>query len=264
MNNTKLTSLICFIFIVSFVVFLLFYKGGVSHDRVIGVSKGLVEVPCAKPKAGARCTGPDPNRVAFYVKAIDRIIGRPSKSHRYDTEVFIGLFVSDEKIESIYEHGSEEGNYLIGSHVNTVRIYFATVSDLEYKLKWYGHWGDYAAVVSDIDGYDKYDDISCPPVELLVSEEITEAQMNTCAVIRRALYVPKASPTKLIDCHQYLEADGVLRLRGCKVHSDLAMGGRVEYSIGSKDFLSGKWVELNEAITNYLNGMLIPAEGEVK
>ncbi|MFI8744761.1 hypothetical protein ACIGKL_06355 [Pseudomonas sp. NPDC077186] len=262
MNNTKLISLACFIFIASFAVFFLFYKGSGPHDRVIGVSKGLVEIPCAKPKAGARCTGPDPNRIAFYVKAIDRTIGRPSKSHRYGTEVFIGLFVSDEKIESIYEHGSEEGNYLIGSHVNTVRIYYSAVSELKYKLKWYGHWGDYAAVASDLDGYDKYDDISCPPAELLVSKKITEAQKNTCSVVRRALYVPKASPNKLIDCHQYLDADGVMRLRSCKVHSDLAMGGRAEYSIGSKEFLSGKWVELDESITDYLNGMLIPMEGK--
>jgi hypothetical protein len=259
--NNKLTSLICFFLVVSFVAFISFYKSDGYHYRVIGVSKGLVEVPCANPKAGARCTGPDPNRIAFYVKAIDRVVGRPSKSHKYGAEVFIGLFVSDEKVESIYKHGSEKGNYLIGSRVNTVRIYYSVVGDLEYKLKWYSHWGDYAAVVSDIDGYDKYDNIACPSIDLLVNKKVTEVQMNTCAVIRRALYVPKASPNKLIDCHQYLEADGVLRLRGCTVHSDLAMGGRVEYSIGSKDFLSGKWVELDKSISGYLNGMLIPTEG---
>jgi hypothetical protein len=261
MSKAKAISVFYFVLIVSLAGLALFIKFTHSYYRVIGVTKGSVEIPCAKPKAGAVCMGPDPDRIAFYVRALDRSVERPSKEHKYEAEVTMGLFVSDQKVGSIYEHGSEKGNYLIGSHRNTVRIYYSTVNELENKLKWYGHRrGEYAAVASDIDGYAKYDNIACPPIDVLVSKKVTETQMNTCAVIRRALYVPKASPNKLINCHQYLDTDGIMRLRGCTVYSDLAMGGRVEYSISSRVFISGKWIELDAAITNYLNGILISTE----
>jgi len=230
--------------------------------RTVGISKGLVEIPCAKPEASARCTAPNPKEIAFYVKALDHAFGRPEIDKSYDTEVLLGLFVSGDELKTIHEHGTELGNYLIGGRDSTVRIYYFPGSELAYKLKWYGHWGKYAPVSSDVDGYDKYDDITCPKVDLLVSKKVAEAKMNTCAVIRRALYVPKASPDVLIDCHQYLEPDGVLSLRGCRIHSSLAMGGRVEYSIEGKNFVNGRWVALNKAIVNYLNGMLTSIEGE--
>jgi hypothetical protein len=225
MSKTKAISVFYFVLIVSLAGLALFIKFTHSYYRVIGVTKGSVEIPCAKPKEGAICMGPDPDRIAFYVRALDRSVGMPSKEHKYEAQVTIGLFVSDQKVGSIYEHGSEEGNYLIGSHHNTVRIYYSDVNEIESKLEWYGRWGKYAAVASDIDGYAKYDNIACPPIDVLVSKKVTEAQMNTCAVVRRALYVPKTDPNKLIDCHQYLEADGVLRLRSCTVYSDLVMGG---------------------------------------
>ncbi|WP_157699351.1 hypothetical protein [Pseudomonas sp. M30-35] len=249
------------VLIVLMIVWVLGNKGTSSNYRVVGVSKGLVEVSCAKPKVGSRCTAPDPDRIAFYVRALDHSIGMPTEKYGYGTEVTIGLFVSDAKAESIYEHGSEAGNYLIGSD-NNVRIYYSALNELESKLKWYSHWGKYAAVVSDVVGYDKYDNISCPSIVALVSKKATEVQRITCGVIRRALYVPKANPNKIIDCHQYLGVDGVLRLRGCTVHSDLAMGGRVEYAINSKFFLNGKLVSLDKKITGYLNGILISTEGK--
>jgi len=248
-----------FIFLMSII------KYNIPSDRVIGVTEGFIEIPCAKPVSGTKCTAPDQSRIAFYVTAPGQAISYPPTGMDYNDYIGIGLFVSDKTVETIYENKKRDGvsqNYLIGSHVDTVRISYSAESELGAQLRWLSLTpkAKYSEVTSDIDGYQKFDDTTCPATGAVINKNsLPEEDYIRCTAMRRALYTSKKHPSTLISCVQIIPSSNILKLHTCTITTKLAFEGRVRYSIEPKHVLSGKWIELNEKIVKYINELLVLA-----
>lgn len=262
-KNTKTTLTIFATFI--FLILATKIKYNIPNDRFVGVTEGFIEIPCAKPVPGKRCSAPDQSRIAFYVKAPDQAISYPPTGRDYNNYIGIGLFVSDKTVETIYENKKRDGasqNYLIGSHVDTVRISYSAENELGAQLQWLSLTPEskYSEVTSDIEGYRKFDDTTCPATGTVINKNsLPEVNHIRCTAMRRALYTSKNHPNTLISCMQIIPSDNILKLHTCTITTKLAFEGRVRYSIQPKHVLSGKWAELNEKIVKYINALLIPA-----
>lgn len=239
------------------------------ENRVIGITNGIIEIPCADPSPDKKCLSPDPSRIAFYIKAQTRSVSYPPNDRNYNDYVGLGLLVSDEKAESIYESRKKGGtalNYLIGSHVDTVRISYSTEDELSAHLQRLRlvPAAKYLEVSSDIEGYQKYDDTTCPATGTFINKEsLPEKKRWSCTAMREAIYVPTNHPDSLIICMQIISPESFLKLHTCKVTTKISLGGRVSYSIQPKHVLSGKWIEINSKIVEHINGLLIPANNGV-
>ncbi|SDG25270.1 hypothetical protein SAMN05216603_1012 [Pseudomonas benzenivorans] len=240
-------------------------KYNIPNNRVIGITEGFIEIPCAKAVPGRKCSAPDQSRIAFYVKAPDQAISYPPAERDYNDYIGIGLLVSDKTIESIYENKKRDGdsqNYLIGSHADTVRISYSADNELNSQLQWLSLTpkAKYAEVTSDIKGYRKFDDTTCPSTGATVDKNsLPEENYIQCTAMRRALYISNNHPGTLISCMQIILSDNILKLHTCTITTKLAFEGRASYSIQPEHVLSGKWTELNEKIVRYINSLLIPA-----
>lgn len=240
-------------------------KHNTPHNRVIGITEGFIEIPCAKPIPGKRCSAPDQSRIAFYLKAADQAISYPPSERNYNNYIGIGLLVSDEVVETIYENKKGNGteqNYLIGGHVDTVRISYSAKDELSTQLQWLNLTpkAKYPEVTSDIEGYRKFDDTTCPATGTVINKNLlSEEDKIRCTTIRRALYTPNNYPGTIINCMQILPSDNILKLHTCTITTKLVFEGRVKYSIQPKHVISGKWTEINEKVVNYINALLTPA-----
>ncbi|MDH0144137.1 hypothetical protein [Aquipseudomonas alcaligenes] len=260
---TKIILIICTIFTLSILAVKIKYN--IPNNRVVGITEGFIEIPCAKPVPGRRCSAPDQSRIAFYVKAPDQAISYPPADRDYNNYIGIGLLVSDKTVESIYENKKRDGdsqNYLIGSHVDTVRISYSAENELDSQLQRLSLTpkAKYAEVTSDIEGYRKFDDTTCPSTGTTINKNsLPEEDYTRCTAMRRALYIPKHHPDTLISCMQIILSDNILKLHTCTITTKLSFEGRARYSIQPKHVLSGKWIELNERIVRYINSLLNPA-----
>lgn len=90
-----------------FLIFAIKIKYNIPNNRVIGVTEGFIEIPCAKPVPDTKCSAPDQSRIAFYLTAPDQAISYPPVGRDYNDYVGIGLFVSDKTVETIYENKKE-------------------------------------------------------------------------------------------------------------------------------------------------------------
>lgn len=265
MSRYKKTKTILIIFATFiFIILAVKIKYNIPNNRVIGITEGFIEIPCANPTLGKRCSAPDQSRIAFYVKAPDQAISYPPAGRDYNNYIGIGLLVSDKIVESIYENKKRDGaeqNYLIGSHVDTVRISYSAKNELDTQLQWLSLTpkAKYSEVTSDIEGYRKFDDTTCPATGTIINKKSLPEENNIrCTAMRRALYISNNHPDTLISCMQIVLSDNILKLHTCTITTKLAFEGRARYSIQPKHVLSGKWTELNEKIVKYINSLLIP------
>lgn len=239
------------------------------ESRIIGITNGIIEIPCANPDLGKKCVSPDPNRIAFYIKAQTRSISYPPNDRSYNDYAGLGLFVSDKKVESIYENrkkGGKDPNYLIGNHVDTVRISYSTEDELSAHLQRlrFVPTAKYLEVSSDIEGYQKYDDTTCPATGTFINKEsLPKKKRWSCTAMREAIYVSAKHPNSLISCMQIISSENYLKLHTCEITTKISLGGRIRYSIQPKHFLNGKWIEINAKIVEYINSSLIPASSGV-
>lgn len=239
------------------------------ENRIIGITHGFIDTPCANPSSGKKCVSPDPSKIAFYINAQTRATSYPPIDRNYNDYVGLGLFVSDEKVESIYENrknGGADPNYLIGSHADTVRISYSTEDELSAHLQRlrFVPTAKYSEVSSDIAGYKKYDDTTCPATGTLINKEsFPENKLRPCTTMREAIYIPAKQPDSLISCMQIISSENRLTLHTCEITTKTSLGGRVSYSIQPKHVLSGKWLEINSKVLEYINGLLIPASNGV-
>ena len=257
------------VLIIFAVIILLIVSVKINHDiprnRVIGITEGFIETPCAKPVPGRRCSAPDQSRIAFYVKATDQATLYPPTERNYNDYINVGLFVSDTIVETIYENkkrNDAEKNYLIGSYANTVRISYSAKNELDTQLQWLNLTprAKYSEITSDIDGYRKFDDTTCPATGTIINKEILpDGDRIRCTAMRRALYLSKNHPDTLISCLQILLSDNVIKLHTCTITTKLNFEGRDKYSIQPEHVISGKWAEINKKIVGYINSLLTSA-----
>jgi len=263
-HRTIRTVLIIFAVTILFIVSVKI-KHDIPRNRVIGITEVFIEIPCAKPVPGRRCTAPDQSRIAFYVKTTDRATLYPPTERSYSDYMNIGLFISDKTVGTIYENektNAAEKNYLIGSHANTVRISYSNKNELDTKLQWLSRTprAKYSEITSDIDGYRKFDDTTCPGTGTTINKEIfPEEDRIRCTAMRRALYVSNNHPDTLISCSQILLSDNVIKLHTCTITTKLDFEGRARYSIQPEHVISGEWTEINKKIVGYINSLLTSA-----
>jgi hypothetical protein len=256
-HRTIRTVLIIFAVIILFIVSVKI-KHDIPRNRVIGITEGFIEIPCAKPVPGRRCSAPDQSRIAFYVKTTDQATSHPPTERNYNDYINIGLFVSDKTVEIIYENkkrNNVEKNYLIGSHANTVRISYSNKNEFDTQLQWLSLTprAKYSEIASDIDGYRKFDDATCPATGAIINKEILpDGDRIRCTAMRRALYVSNNHPDTLISCLQILLSDDVIKLHTCTITTKLNFEGRARYSIQPEHVISGKWTEINKKLWNTL------------
>lgn len=232
-----------------------------DSSHMLGLTYRAVNVPC-ESRAGL-CSKPDPRGVVVEF-IFPPGLWADDRKDRYDVSAHLNLFIEDGVISDIPQGTPfkelRARNYLRGYH-RTVEIY-AWKEDESFEgflhergLRWASPGGfryrEYKDFRKNYLIFDAEQCVALAPERLDVSESDLKPS-HPCHVSKR-VRVPLDYEWAFASCiREYKSRPGHAKLSGCTIHSRIAPGLYMQYTIDGEHVNSHHWVGVDKKIREYI------------